>query len=182
MNKLPRHFALVLILLSSLVVMPVRVNAGQAVIKGGTPESSSYSGDSFGHENHFNRFFSQKIQVRVNEIASNIISNPPAVNTPGGSIFTILRGESSANTAKDELRTTLVGLGASSRSSQELIESISGLLATNNVNIYQLSAAINAWNKVVNQLNTANLQQLANNPEIAKLVNDLKQLRSALKK
>jgi hypothetical protein len=47
MKKFPISFGFALLVLSSLIIVPIRANAGQAVIQGTTPDSSSFGGDSF---------------------------------------------------------------------------------------------------------------------------------------
>lgn len=191
---------LVLMLSSFFVVTAHRANAGIFVNQGTSVDSSGTSSGIFVPQNPVTRppqivpgtnveldpngelIATAEAQAAVNQAAAEITSQVPEANTVAAAIVGILKGQDSFDSAKIQLKTNLVTLGANSKSVEAFISSISGLLATENVNITQLNKAINAWNDVVKQLNTTSLREFMKNQDIAKLAKDLRKLRQALKK
>ncbi|MBD2235140.1 hypothetical protein H6G35_00630 [Aulosira sp. FACHB-113] len=177
-----------------------RTNAGTFVNQGTSQESSGYSGGSFIPPNPITRppqivpgtnlelgpngelIVTAEAQAALNQAASEITSQTAGANTISGAILVLLKGQDSFDSAKTQLQTNLVTLGASQESVQAFITSISGLLATENVNITQFNNAVNAWNNLIKQLSPQSLREFMKNQDIAKLAKDLKKLRQALKK
>lgn len=136
-QKLTLKVGLVLMLLSSLVVSPLRANAGQAVIQGSSPDSSGITGDTFGPGNQGtpspdgvsigsdgSLFTSPTIRDRLNELALNLICrrrNAPSL------VIIIIAGLDGAENAAPQVGTSFVNLGASANSVQELMRQIYGL-------------------------------------------------------
>ncbi|MEA5551588.1 hypothetical protein VB713_11460 [Anabaena cylindrica UHCC 0172] len=138
-QKLTLKVGLVLILLSSLVVSPLRTNAGQFVVPGTSPDSSGVTGDSFGFGNQgtpgnegtqsgdgvsvgndgiINP--SPRIQDKLNLTAVNIINS---FNKNNLIIILIIGGEG-AEDASTKVNTQFVNLGASSATVQELVKNL----------------------------------------------------------
>ncbi|MBK1987246.1 hypothetical protein A0J48_006805 [Sphaerospermopsis aphanizomenoides BCCUSP55] len=128
-QKLNLSLSLVLILLSSLVVLPQRANAGQAVVQGTSSDSSSISGDSFapgpeaGSGSDGTLQVPQIIQDRVNRSAAEIISRSGKTNL----IIILVLGKDGADNAAAQVRTNFVNLGASPEIVQELVRLLYGL-------------------------------------------------------
>jgi hypothetical protein len=140
-QKFTLSVGLVLMLVSSLMVLSIRANAGQAVIQGTTPDSSGTNGDSFAPVNQGtspqpapNTGVSvggdgvittpPLIQDNLNNTARNIVSRS---NTTNLIIVIILRGVD-AERAVTQVKTAFVDLGASPEPVQKLVNSLLDLL------------------------------------------------------
>ncbi|MBD2198979.1 MULTISPECIES: hypothetical protein [Calothrix] len=201
-QKLSLGLSLVLVLSSSLVVTSNRANAGTAGALGIPADSSGISGDSFvptnveipGSSNSLlpgvnleisangEIIVPQEVQNNLNNIAINIIRQTPEPNTFAAAIYIVLVGGVGAEEGKAQIQSALTSYGVTAQSAQAFISSITGLLASGDVNVTQLAVAINNWNEIVKQLSPNELPKVANNPGLGKLARDIKQLRAALKK
>ncbi|WP_143842265.1 hypothetical protein [Nostoc sp. 106C] len=233
-SKFSLSLGLVFMLLSSLVVLPIRANAGQFVNQGSSVDSSSSSGGSFVPRNNrspngpINQLIApQEVQEHLNNIARKLNTNAASPNTPTGLLAILLIRGTDACAAGVQLQTAFENLGASSTSVKALINALSILyvspssttpclsvgslspmqsVATNKelikgtaiaqnsetpkeqnnsetpyVNIVQLNAAINAYNKIVLESSPETLQKLSKDPQFLETGKFLKELRAAIK-
>ncbi|WP_414753749.1 hypothetical protein [Anabaena sp. CCY 9910] len=224
MQKHKFSFTLALALILSIYSLgtPRSVNAGTANITGGSEDSSSSSGDSFNPASYqsspeiapgvnveFSRngdlTISREIQERLNATIANTFSQTPPENTTVANFIAILKGDSKAEEAANQLQSSLGNSGASASSIQTLMGALfclAGNTSTSescafssnlvvdsetdqnkdflNVDINRLSAAINAYNKIVRESSPQVLQQLAKDENFREIGNLLKQLRTAL--
>ncbi|MBC1215014.1 hypothetical protein GNE08_12370 [Trichormus variabilis ARAD] len=150
---------------------------------------------------------SAETQSSLNAAIANILSQTPAANSVAANIIAILQGGANASAAANQLQSSLVSLGVPGSSAQALVSALLGLagnksasasgftvgtkgLITNSViaqkeasptlNINNLNAAINAYNKIVMESSPEVLQQLAKDANFREIGNLLKQLRAAL--
>lgn len=205
-QKFPLSLGLVLMLSSFLLATANKANAGTFVNQGTTVESSGYSGGSFIPSNtgagtgtgaitpqvvpgsnvdfgpNGELTATAEAQDRLNQVATQINCGSITANTFCTTLIVVLKAGEGLDVAKSQLQTDLVNLGGNPESVQALINSLSGLLANDNVNINKLNDTINAWNDVIKKLSPESLKQLRKNEDIAKFAQDLKNLRQALKK
>lgn len=137
-------FALAFTFCTYLVGTPMRVNAGTAIITGGSEDSSSSSGDNFNPGNaqpsvepapgvnvEFNGNgglnIPIEVQNRVNATVANILSQTPAINSPSCNIIVVLLGGSNAEAAANQLQVSIGSLGVSSSSVASLLKALLGL-------------------------------------------------------
>jgi hypothetical protein len=140
--KLTLNISLVLMLLSSLIVLSLKANAGQAVIQGTSPDSSGINGDSFAPENAEKNLQTAPntgisvngdgvvttppvIQENLNKTARNILINSDQTQPI---YLIIVRGKKAESTAT-EVKTAFVDLGASPEQVQQLVNSLLVLLS-----------------------------------------------------
>ncbi|MGM3306621.1 hypothetical protein ACSQ6I_11695 [Anabaena sp. WFMT] len=132
-QKLTLKVGLVLMLLSSLVLSPLRTNAGQFVVPGTSPDSSGVTGDSFGFDNPGTQAGdgvsvgndgiinpSPRIQDKLNLTAVNIINS----FRRNSLIIILIVGREGAENAATTVNTQFVNLGASSSTVQELVKNL----------------------------------------------------------
>lgn len=144
-----------------------------------------------------------------NTCNANIISQIPEPNICNANVLAIVREGASASQAISELQSYLTNLGVRKASVRSLVTALmrlfgsqsasisgvsgnpKGLLANSEiaqkeassiVDINQLNAAINAYNKIVMESSPELLQQLAKDPQFREIGKILKQLRAALNK
>lgn len=138
--------ALALMIFSSLLSTPAKVNAGQVIIQGTTEDSGTASGDNFSPNNsqlpievapgvnvefsNGSLNISSEVQSNLNEIVTAIQAQNPEPNSPLGVILTILQGGLNAEQAVNSLQAALNIPGVSQSSVKTLVRSLFGL-ATN---------------------------------------------------
>jgi hypothetical protein len=153
MGKLSVSIALVLTL-GSLVMAPIRANAGVVVAPGTTPDSSGVSGGIFAPPTQVvppqpapNTNVSvggngtiiapPAVQNNVNNAAGNII-NPPSVSsgqpTQVSIIVIIIQQGPAASAAVTQLQNTFVSFGVPQASVQALVTALRGLVANRSAN------------------------------------------------
>jgi hypothetical protein len=202
-QKLSLGLSLVLVLSSSFVVGSNRANASPVQSLGTTTESSGFSGDNFVPSNvvtpgQFNLIpgvnveispsgeiiVPEAVQNRLNQIANNIKSETPAPtdNNCLEAVSAVLTGGLCAAQGKLQIQTTLKNYQVKPELATAFIDSISDLLANDNVNVTKLNLAINNWNNIVKQVNPSDLSKFKTDPNMEKLTSNLRQLRGALKK
>ncbi|WP_373525769.1 hypothetical protein [Nostoc sp.] len=229
-------FALAFTFFTYLVGRPTIVNAGSANITGGSEDSTSSSGENFNPENlqspgelvpgvnvelrsNGRISVSTEVQNILNRIIVNRFSQTSSANSPTYVIIVILRGDSNAEVAANEVQIRFVNLGAPPKRVQSLLVALLGLTRsksasilgvpvgqlqpvqlvastkrlmgdlmiaqkgeTPNVDIQNLSDAINAYNNIVMESSPEVLQKLAKDPQFLEVGKLLKQLRAALNK
>lgn len=202
-QKLSFGLSLVLLLSSSLVVASDRASASPFQSLGTGTESSGYSGDSFINPNvgtpsqptlvpgvnveiSSNGQFvvPPEVQNTLNQIATDINNEGPAPTLENclEPVAALLRGGLCQSEGKLQIESILASYKIKPELIAAFIDSVSGLLANNNVDVTRLSSAIKNWNNIVKQFNSNDLPKVVKDPNLAKLTNHLQKLRGALKK
>ncbi|NJO65914.1 MAG: hypothetical protein HC836_49940 [Richelia sp. RM2_1_2] len=149
------------------------------------------------------------VQANVNSAAVTVTSNPAPPSSPAATVIVIILGGSGSSGAAAQVQTVIVNLGVSPASVQALIGALQALFggsnsasttpgvlvasangialdtklaqnATPNVDINQLNAAINAYNKIIMESDDATLRKLTENAEFMEVGRVLRELRAAL--
>ncbi|MBW4564348.1 MAG: hypothetical protein KME32_25040 [Mojavia pulchra JT2-VF2] len=131
-SKSSLSLGLVFMLLTSLIVVPTRANAGRLVNQGSSVDSSSSSGGSF--RPRFNRspndpinqlIAPQEVQEHLNNIARKLTSNGPSPDNPDGLLAVLLLRGTNSCAAASQLQTAFENLGTSQASVKALINALS---------------------------------------------------------
>lgn len=149
------------------------------------------------------------VQANVNSAAVSVTSNPAPPSSPAATVIVIILGGSGSSGAAVQVQTVIVNLGVSPASVQALVGALRTLFggsnsasttpgvlvasangiavdtklaqnATPNVDINQLNAAINAYNKIIMESDDATLRKLTENAEFMEVGRVLRELRAAL--
>ncbi|MFQ4140762.1 hypothetical protein [Chlorogloeopsis sp. ULAP02] len=186
-QKLPLTIGLVLLVLGCIDgVAPIKANAGKAVIRGTSEDSSTFFGSNFQFpgtnvlvEVNNQILVPAIIQQLINQQAGAIIKNANTGNSNGsqkGVIGLLLACSSDANDAINQLQVSLSNSGASQTPTQTLVKALIGLFKFSAPSLKQKPSLSGAESQPIQEINSchANDNDAQTNVDVPQLIAAIK--------